>query len=136
VIRIIIEHFDIKAKDRILDIGCGTGQMAIAMNGKFGEMICLDSDPEMLKEAKRETKRMNLKQKITLINYRAEDLIKRRNELGIFKVATICRAFHWMNQKKVLTALDSLIRQDGGIAIVGDENIWTGKEEWMWIKRS
>jgi hypothetical protein len=47
----------------------------------------------MLKQAKRETKRMRLKQKITLINCRAEDLIKRKNELGIFKVATILELF-------------------------------------------
>jgi len=130
VIRIIVEHFDIKAEDRILDIGCGTGQMAIAMNGKYGEMVCLDSDPRMLKQAKLEIKRMGLKQKITLINCRAEDLIKMKNELGIFKIATISRAFHWMNQDKVLTALDSLIREDGGIAIVGDVSIWIGDEEW------
>ncbi|HSD58850.1 MAG TPA: class I SAM-dependent methyltransferase [Methanotrichaceae archaeon] len=131
VVRIIVEYFNIKPGDRILDIGCGTCKMAIAMDGKCDEMVCLDSDPEMLKQAKREIERMNLKQKITLVNCNAEDLIKRKDELGIFKIATICRAFHWMNQNKVLTDLDSLIREDGGIAIIDDRSIWTGEEDWQ-----
>lgn len=131
VVRIIVEYFNIKLGDRILDIGCGTCKMAIAMDGKYDEMVCLDSDPEMLKQAKREIERMNLKQKITLVNCSAEELIKRRNELGNFKIATICRAFHWMNQTKVLTDLDSLIREDGGIAIIDDRSVWTGEEDWQ-----
>lgn len=131
VIRIIVEYFNIKPSDRILDIGCGTCHMAVAMDGKCDEMVCLDSDPEMLKQAKREIERMNLKQKTTLVNCNAEDLIKMRNELGIFKIAAICRAFHWMNQDKVLTDLDSLIRKDGGIAIIDDRSIWTGEEDWQ-----
>jgi ubiquinone/menaquinone biosynthesis C-methylase UbiE len=131
VVEIIVEYFNINHGDRILDIGCGTCLMAIAMDGKCDEMVCLDSDQEMLRQAKREIERMNLKQKITLVNCNAEDLIKRRNELGIFKIATICRAFHWMNQNKVLTDLDSLIQDDGGIAIIDDRSIWTGEEDWQ-----
>ncbi|MCQ1535728.1 class I SAM-dependent methyltransferase [Methanosarcina sp. KYL-1] len=131
VVQIIIEQFDIKPVDRVLDIGCGTCQMAIAMNGKCNEMVCLDSDLEMLKQAKRELERMNLKQKIVLVNCYAEDLIKRKNEFEIFKLVTICRAFHWMDQNKVLTDLDSLISEDGGIAIISDGSFWTGEEEWQ-----
>jgi SAM-dependent methyltransferase len=131
VVRIIVEHFNIKHGDRILDIGCGTCKMAVAMDGKCDEMVCLDSDPEMLKQAKREIERLNLKQKIILVNCSAEDLIKIKNELGTFKIATICRAFHWMNQNKVLIDLDSLIRGGGGIAIIDDRSVWTGEEDWQ-----
>lgn len=131
VVRIIVEYFDIKPGDRILDIGCGTCLMAIAMEGKCDEMVCLDPDPEMLKQAKIEIERRNLKQKTTFVNCNAEDLIKMRNELGIFKIATICRAFHWMDQNKVLTDLDSLISKDGGIAIIDDRSIWRGEEDWQ-----
>jgi hypothetical protein len=36
-----------------------------------------------------------------------------------------------MDQDKVLTDLDSLIREDGGIAIISDGSFWTGEEEWQ-----
>ncbi len=51
--------------------------------------------------------------------------------MGSFKIAAICRAFHWVNQDKVLDALDGLIDEDGGIAIISDRSFWTGEEEWQ-----
>jgi len=129
VINIIVKHFNIKPSDRILDIGCGTGQVALAMEGKCKEMVCMDPDPEMLKQAKRDTK--NSKIKLTWINRDAKDLGDIRKEAGTFKVATICRAFHWMDQEQVLKDLDGLIDEDGGIAVFGDWSIWTGPEVWQ-----
>jgi len=129
VINVIVKHFNIKPSDRILDVGCGTGQVALAMEGKCGEMVCMDSDSEMLKLAKRDTK--DSKIKLTWINRDAKDLGDLKKEIGIFKIATICRAFHWMNQKQVLRDLDSLIDEDGGIAVFGDWSIWTGPEVWQ-----
>jgi len=129
VINIIVKHFDIKLNDRILDLGCGTGQVALAMEGKCGEMVCLDSDPEMLKQAQKATK--NSQMKLTWINRGSQDLEKVKENLGIFKIATICRAFHWMNQRQVLEDLDGLIDENGGIVIFGDGSFWTSQEEWQ-----
>ena len=129
VIDIIVKHFNIKPGDRILDIGCGTGQVAQAMEGKCKEMVCVDTDPEMLKLAKRDTK--DSKIKFTWINRDAKDLGDLKKEMGTFKIATICRAFHWMNQQQVLRDLDGLIDGDGGIAVFGDWSLWTGPEVWQ-----
>jgi len=131
IINIIVKHFDIKLNDRLLDIGCGTGQVALAMEGKCGEMVCLDSDPEMLKQAKKVTK--DFQMKLTWINRGSQDLGKVKENFDIFKIATICRAFHWMNQKQVLEDLDDLIDENGGIAIFGDKSFWTGQEKWQQV---
>ena len=129
VINIIVRHFNIGLNDRIIDIGCGTGQVAMAMEDKCGEMVCLDPDPEMLKEAKRATK--NSKMRLTWINRESRDLKAVGSDIGTFKVAMICRAFHWMDQQQVLKDLDNLIDEDGGIAVFGDGSFWTGPEEWQ-----
>jgi len=129
VIKVIVEHFDIKPSDRVLDIGCGTGQVALAMEDKCREMVCLDPDPEMLKWAKKATK--NSKMKITWLNYSAEDLGKIKKRLGAFNLATICRGFHWMNQNQVLKDLDDLIVGDGGVAVFSDGVLWSGDEKWQ-----
>ena len=128
VVNLIIEYFDIKPTDRVLDIGCGTGQVALVMDGKCAEMVCLDPDPKMLEWAKRATKGSNTK--LAWLNCAAENLNKIREKMGSFKVATICRAFHWMDQEQVLKDLNGLIDKNGGIAIFGDGSFWTGKEEW------
>ena len=129
VIDVIVEHFDVKPTDRVLDLGCGTGQVALAMEGKCGEMVCLDPDPEMLRWAKKVTK--HLKMKLTWLNYAAEDLGKIKKKLGTFKVATCSRAFHRMNQDLVLKELAELIDEKGGVAIFSDMVLWKGNEEWQ-----
>lgn len=129
VIDVIVKHFDVKPTDRVLDIGCGTGQVALAMEGRCGEMVCLDPDPEMLKQAKQATK--GSKTKFVWINRESQDLGKIKKELGTFKVATSCRAFHRMDQDQVLKDLDELIEKDGGVAIFGDGVLWSGDEEWQ-----
>ena len=58
VVNIIVGYFDIKLDDRILDLGCGTGQVAIAMDGRIKEMVCLDSDPEMIEQGKKKNKKI------------------------------------------------------------------------------
>lgn len=128
-INLIIKHFNIGRMDRVLDLGCGTGQVALAMADKCGEMVCLDSDSKMLIQAKKATK--NSKIKLTWIDRRAEDLGKLKEKLGAFKVATSCRAFHRMNQGQVLKELDGLIEKDGGVAFFGDGVLWGGKDEWQ-----
>ncbi len=129
VINIIVKHFDIKPNDRILDIGCGTGQVALAMEGKCGEMVCVDADPEMLIQAEKATRGSKIK--FTWIDRSAEDLGELKKKLGTFKVATICRAFHRMNQEQVLKDLDDLIDEDGGLATFSDRVLWGGDEEWQ-----
>lgn len=129
VINIIVKYFNIGPADRILDIGCGTGQVAIAMEDRCGEMICLDSDREMLNWAKKATK--YLKTKFSWFNYGAQDIGKIKKKLGVFKLTTICRGFHWMNQKQLLNDLSDLINEDGGVAIFSDGSFWTGQEEWQ-----
>ena len=129
VIDIIVDHFGIKPTDRVLDIGCGTGQVAVAMEGRCGEMVCSDPDPEMLRWAKKATK--DSKMKLTWLNYSAEDLGKLKEKLGTFKVATFCRSFNWVDREQALKDLDALIKEDGGIALLGDKSLWTGEEKWQ-----
>jgi ubiquinone/menaquinone biosynthesis C-methylase UbiE len=129
VIDVIIKHFDVKPCDRVLDIGCGTGQVALAMEGKCGEMVCVDADPEMLIQAEKATRGSKIR--FTWIDRSAEDLGKIKKKLGTFKVATICRAFHRMNQEQVLKDLDELIEKDGGVATFSDRVLWGGDEEWQ-----
>lgn len=129
VVDVIVKHFDIKPTDRVLDLGCGTGQVALAMKGRCGEMVCLDPDPEMLKWAKKTTKGSKIK--LTWINCSAENLRKLGKRLGIFKVATCSRAFHRINQDLVLKDLDELIEENGGVAIFGDGVLWGGNQGWQ-----
>ncbi|MCD6550089.1 class I SAM-dependent methyltransferase [bacterium] len=131
VIQVIADHFYLKITDRILDIGCGTGQVARAFKEKCKEIVNVDADPEMLRWAKKITK--SCKTKLVWVNCRAENLMKIKDKLGVFKIATCSRAFHHMNQEKVLENLDRLIKQNGGVALFSDRALWNGKRRWQKI---
>ena len=129
VVDVIVEHFNVKPSDRIIDIGCGTGQVALAMGGKFDEMVCVDPDLEMIKWGKKLTK--DSKENLTWINRNAETLQEIKEKLGFFKLATSSRSFHRTNQDRILKNLDEMVIENGGVALFSDRILWSGNKDWQ-----
>ena len=59
---LLIEQADIRSGQRVLDLGCGTGTLAIMAKQAQpkAEVFGLDADPDMLKVAKYKSKEQNL----------------------------------------------------------------------------
>lgn len=47
----LAELFNINGQGRLLDLGCGAGLIAIPLQNQFEEVVGIDPDPEMLREA-------------------------------------------------------------------------------------
>ncbi|MEU4331316.1 class I SAM-dependent methyltransferase [Nonomuraea dietziae] len=47
----VIRRFDLNGSGRLLDLGCGTGQLTIPIAGHVAEAIGMDPEPDMLTEA-------------------------------------------------------------------------------------
>ena len=90
---------------RLLDLGTGTGQLAVPLAPYVAEVVAVDPEPEMLAQ---------IHDGITKVEGRAEDIDK---TLGTFRLVTIGRAFHWMDGDRVMKRLARLTRQ---VALVGD----------------
>ena len=104
----LTEIFNLNGQGRLLDLGTGPGLIAIPLSTKFQEVVAIDPDPGMLKEAE-------------LIN----------PSLGIFKLATIGRAFHWMERELVLERLYELLADDGAVALLNTgDNPWISSLPW------
>ena len=123
--------FSLSENDRVLDLGCGTGQIAIPMSRLVKEVLAMDPEPEMIAEGKEQTASKGI-QNITWVEGGSDDLSDFRDTLGRFKLVTIGTAFHWMDRKRVLDELYEIISDDGGIAIAWNTSIWTYREyEWL-----
>jgi SAM-dependent methyltransferase len=119
--------FDLDGTGRLLDIGCGTGEIARPLHADFEEVVGVDISPEMIAEAERQSTRMGITNS-RWICMRAEDIA---DSLGSFRLATLGNSFHWMNQFDVLERLYALIDPGGGVVILGNPGgIWAGEDPW------
>jgi SAM-dependent methyltransferase len=123
----VVETFALTDKDRVLDLGCGPGSLAIPLSRSVAEVIAVDPDAEMIAEGQRLAEREE-RRNISWLTTRAEDI---PSDGDPFKTATIGQAFHWMDRDAVLARLAVLIPDGGGLALVNPgrrrpQELWEG----------
>lgn len=127
LIKLIADKFELTGEGSLLDLGCGTGQLIIALHQYFLESVALDINPEMLAE----TERICKAKKITNISFLELPAEEVGAELGEFDLIVCGNAFHWMDRKLVLDKCYELIKPNGGIAIFASGSLWREQELWQ-----
>jgi len=114
--RFLINKFSLDGKGNMLDIGCGTGEMAFRLYDWFEEIVGIDTENEMLIEAKKIKKTARIQN----VDFFHGDINKFISEVNFpnIKLVTMAKSFHWMNRKEVLDVLYDLITPGGGVAII------------------
>ena len=97
LIRRVVELCALNSTHKILDLGTGPGQLAIAFAPSVGEVTALDPEPEMLEIGKKNASSGHFK--ISFVQGSSYDL---GPQFGRFQAATIGRAFHWMDRPATL----------------------------------
>ena len=96
----------------VMDLGCGPGQIAIALAPFVGHVIGVDPEPEMLDVARAAAP------SIEWIRGSSYDL----PAVGDLALVTMGRSFHWMDRRATLMQLDRMISRDGAVALIADEH--------------
>ena len=65
--------FALGKDDRVLDLGCGTGQIVIPLSGLVKEVVAMDPEPEMIAEGHNQAEKLDT-QNIIWIEGGSEDL--------------------------------------------------------------
>jgi ubiquinone/menaquinone biosynthesis C-methylase UbiE len=121
----LIDYYHLDGKGRLLDLGCGTGELTVPLSKNFQGAIGIDPNPEMLLEAEARAKEANISN-VEWIKQRAEEIDR---SLGNSRLTTAGVSFHWMNQQLVLRKIYEMTDKDGGMAIIGDMSPVRGKEK-------
>jgi SAM-dependent methyltransferase len=130
LIRRVVAICGLKATHRVMDLGCGPGQLAVALAPFAGEIVGIDPEPAMLEAAADHAARAGAK--VRFIEATSDDLDP---ALGIFRLVVIGRAFHWMNRTHTLEQLDKFVEASGAVVLFGDRHLDIPGNEWRQLYR-
>ena len=116
--------FGLDGTHRLLDLGCGTGTIALALRDDFEEVIGIDPEPELIGDAESIAAKVDA-QNVRFLLAGSEDLAEMRRDLGTFRLVTIGNAFHWMDRAATLQILHEIVEPCGGVAVLGGETLGT-----------
>jgi SAM-dependent methyltransferase len=111
---------------RLLDLGCGPGQLALAFAPYVGQVLAIDPEPEMLRIARQQAAAA-----VGNIEFREGSSRDLGPGLGGFRLAVIGRAFHWMDRQDTLRRLDQLLEPDGAVALFHDDHPRVPDNRWV-----
>jgi len=127
----VVERFGLDGTGRLLDLGCGTGQLLIPLAPHVETAIGMDPEPEMLEEARRVASAARITN-ATWLEGGSLDLERLRPQLEPLRLTVMGRSFHWMDGDATLQALGSMTVAGGGVVQCGEPcEIWTGQREWQ-----
>ncbi|MGH1525982.1 class I SAM-dependent methyltransferase [Leifsonia sp. L25] len=122
----------LRADDIALDLGCGTGQLAVPLAEHCGAVVAIDPEPDMLAGL-----RARSAERVVCVLGDDRDLpavaVPFAAPIGL---VTIGNALHWMDERATLRAASLLLRPGGAIAVVTQgPPLWLGAAPWQRMVR-
>jgi ubiquinone/menaquinone biosynthesis C-methylase UbiE len=110
-------HLGLDGRQRLLDVGCGPGQIAVPMARHCRSVTAIDSLPAMLEHGRANARAADV-ENITWLPGNIDDLAD-LIEPGV-SVAVFAASFHWTDRSRVLRVLDDLLAPTGSVVIITD----------------
>jgi SAM-dependent methyltransferase len=124
-----LQEFSRDSRSRLLDLGCGTGQLVLQLAGFFEQVVGMDPESDMLRKAARAGSKRNVRN-VEWVRADSRDLPRLEPTLGRFDLVTIGTAFHFMDPRATLEALER-IAAGGGVAVAYNGSpMWLHPDPW------
>ncbi|SHH43666.1 class I SAM-dependent methyltransferase [Halobaculum gomorrense] len=134
VVELLCDRFDLRADDpgaRVLDVGCGTGELAVPLASHAAAVVGVDPSPAMLAAA-RERAGDASAESVRFVEGDDTDIGSLDALSGAFQLTTMGRSFHWMHSAATLERIRGVTDPGGGVALVSDtEWLTKGTEDWQ-----
>ncbi|KKQ72011.1 MAG: type 11 methyltransferase [Candidatus Peregrinibacteria bacterium GW2011_GWC2_39_14] len=130
-----IKKYFTKKDAKVLDIGCGTGRTTIPLSKMGFKIIGIDLVPEMIKNAKKIAKEMNMK-----IDYKVGDATNLKFDKNCFDYALFSNQ-GWTqipgseNRLKALKEAHKILKKDGIFIFTTHPRVFNVPFSFFWIKQ-
>lgn len=124
--------FTLTPEDTVLDLGCGTGQLAVPLARRVRAVIGMDPEPDMLRMA-RKAASSDGATNVTWVLGADTDVPALGALLGEGRLAmtVVGQALHWMQYDALFAALFPRIRRGGGVAVLANgAPAWLQDSDW------
>jgi len=116
---------------RLLDLGCGTGRLGVALAPHVGEVVGVDPNEAMIDHARERASVVGAENTEWRVGSDA-DLPEMADELDPLRLTVMGRSFHWMDQERTLDTLYEITEAGGGVALLSDtEWLARGTADWQ-----
>jgi SAM-dependent methyltransferase len=112
--------------DSVLDLGTGTGMLAIPFAAMGMHVTALDPEPAMLAAAKAAADAQGV-----TVDFRCLGSGDLTPGMGPFKLVAMGRSFHWMDRAATLAMLDRIVAPGGGVALFHDAHPPVDENRWF-----
>jgi SAM-dependent methyltransferase len=113
-------------RGRLLDLACGTGQLAFALHDSFAQTCAVDQEPDMVSVVAAKAARGA--HDIRAIVSSAEGLSA---EPASFELITIGNAFHRLRREQVAGRTLEWLGPSGHLALCWSTSPWAGQADWQ-----
>ena len=109
----VVSYADLKQNDKILEVGCGTGQATESFAKRGFSILALDPGPEMLRGARESLASFN---NVGFLETTFEAWPARRRE---FRLIFAAQSWHWVAPEVRFVKAAQALSPDGSLAVFG-----------------
>jgi SAM-dependent methyltransferase len=123
----LVEEAGVSGHGRLLDLACGTGQVAFGLCGHFEQVWAVDQEPDMTRVGQAKAEQTGIVN-IEWMTCAAEDLVA---AAGTFELITVGNAFHRLPRRLLATKAFGWLCPGGFLALLWGGSPWQEGEIWQ-----
>jgi SAM-dependent methyltransferase len=128
----LVELQQLDGTQEALDLGCGTGQIAIPLAASVNEVVAVDPQPDMLEWGERRADEVGVD---NVVWKQGDSTTLDTLALPDLDLVTMGASFHWMDRDAVMAYLDGKVVPGGAVVVASGGAVDESPPAWAEIIR-